>query len=60
MRINELRPGDRITEQQGSHTIDFVVVAVRPAGRYVQITFRSPLGEACARYQGDAYITAAR
>ncbi|WP_146056846.1 hypothetical protein [Chromobacterium alticapitis] len=60
MKVNELQPGDRVTEQHGQDTIAFEVVSIKPIGRRFAVTFRSDLGIASAHYAGDAWIRAIR
>ncbi|MDF0606576.1 hypothetical protein HZU77_013080 [Neisseriaceae bacterium TC5R-5] len=60
MKVNQLQPGDCVTEQHNSKTIAFEVIAIRQIGRQFLVTFRSILGEASASYHGDAWISAAR
>ena len=60
MKIHELQPGDRITEQHQDQTIAFEVIAIRQIGRRCMVTFRSAFGLSSAHYQADAYIAAAR
>lgn len=60
MKIQELQPGDLITEQRLDHTVAFEVIAIRQIGRRFMVTFNSALGMTSAHYHGDAYIAAAR
>lgn len=60
MKIQELQPGDRITEQRLDHTVAYEVIAIRQVGRRFMVTFNSALGLSSAHYPGDAYIAAAR
>ncbi|MBP7581370.1 MULTISPECIES: hypothetical protein [Vogesella] len=59
MKINELKPGDCVTQELDNSTVAFEVVAIRQIGRRFLVTFRSALGIASASYQGDAYISLA-
>ncbi|MBW7567477.1 hypothetical protein KIF53_18585 [Chromobacterium subtsugae] len=60
MKVNELQPGDLVTEQHGQDTVAFEVVAIQQLGRRFAVTFRSALGLGSAHYAGDAWISAMR
>ncbi|OWY39994.1 hypothetical protein CEK28_04445 [Xenophilus sp. AP218F] len=60
MKVNELKPGDCITEQNRKGTILFEVIAIKQIGQRFKVTFQSALGLACADYSGEAWISATR
>ena len=58
MKIQELKPGDLITQQIDNLVVSFEVLSIRQIGRRFQVTFSSASGTATASYQGDALLTA--
>lgn len=56
MQINELKPGDRVTQHIDNQPVAFEVLAIRQLGRRVQVTFQSALGIASASYPQDAHL----
>ncbi|MCL6264712.1 hypothetical protein [Craterilacuibacter sp. RT1T] len=59
MKISELKAGLRISERKNNGDIQhFEVVNVQPAGRRVEVTFRSHSGMESALYPADAYLSA--
>ncbi|AXK38169.1 hypothetical protein [Crenobacter cavernae] len=60
MKVKELLPGDRVSEQGKHDAVDFEVVSINKMGQRFKVTFRSILGIASASYSGDAYIAASR
>ncbi|MDN0073824.1 hypothetical protein QU481_02825 [Crenobacter sp. SG2303] len=59
MKINQLKPGHKITEHKdGEAAIQFEVVQVKPVGRKFEITFLSRLGLTSAVYPAEAFVAA--
>jgi hypothetical protein len=59
MKISQLKAGLRICEHKNNGDVQhFEVVKVQPAGRRVEVTFRSGNGMESALYPADAYLYA--
>ena len=57
MKIQELKPGDLITQQINNLVVSFKVLSIKQIGRRFQVTFSSASGIETASYQADAMIT---
>lgn len=60
MKISQLQPGYKISERQiDGDEIHYEVVSIAQVGRMFEVTFRSVMGLASARYPANAFISAA-
>ncbi|QNM97051.1 hypothetical protein [Chitinimonas koreensis] len=60
MIVQELKPGDRFTQDRHGETIRFEVLSVEQVGRQYQVRFQSQFGQDSARYHGKAYLPITR
>jgi hypothetical protein len=60
MKVQELKVGDRFTQEKGGEEVRFEVLAIESIGRYCRVLFDSPLGRDSACYSANAYLPGLR